>query len=242
MTDLASAHVLVLGATGGLGGAIARSLAAAGSRLTLSGRDASRLAALATELGDSVVTTVVADLTRPDGPASAVRAAVDAASDPSSRPLTGVVNAAGVVAFGPVAELDDDTLDEVLLLDLVAPIRLARAAVGVLPDGGFLVQVSAVVAERAMPGMAAYSAAKAGLTAFDAALGTEARRRRIRVLDVRPPHTETGLTTRAIAGQAPRLPQGLTPEAVADRVIRALLDDERDLPSTAFTASPPTPS
>lgn len=242
MTDLASAHVLVLGATGGLGGAIARSLAAAGSRLTLSGRDASRLEALATELGDAVVTTVVADLTRPDGPASAVRAAVDAASGPSSRPLTGVVNAAGVVAFGAVGDLDDDTLDEVLLLDLVAPIRLARAAVGVLPEGGFLVQVSAVVAERAMPGMAAYSAAKAGLTAFDAALATEARRRRIRVLDVRPPHTETGLTTRAIAGQAPRLPQGLTPGAVADRVVRALLDDERDLPSTAFTAGPPTPS
>ncbi|GAA2166756.1 short-subunit dehydrogenase [Humibacillus xanthopallidus] len=242
MTDLASAHVLVLGATGGLGGAIARSLAAAGSRLTLSGRDESRLAALATELGDAVVTTVVADLTRPDGPASAVRAALGAASGPSPRPLTGVVNAAGVVALGPVEELDDDTLDEVLLLDLVAPIRLARAAVGVLPEGGFLVQVSAIVAERAMPGMAAYSAAKAGLTAFDAALATEARRRRIRVLDVRPPHTETGLTTRAIAGQAPRLPQGLTPEAVADRVVRALLDDERDLPSTAFTAAPPTPS
>jgi short-subunit dehydrogenase len=236
VTDLASAHVLVLGATGGLGWAIAGSLAAARCRLTLSGRAPARLEGLATELGDAVVTPVVADLTRPDGPASAVRASVDAA------PLTGVVNAAGVVAFGPVEELDDDTLDEVLLLDLVAPIRLARAAVGALPEGGFLVQVSAVVAERAMPGMAAYSAAKAGLTAFDAALATELRRRRIRVLDVRPPHTETGLTTRPIAGQAPRLPQGLTPEVVADRVVQALREDERDLPSTAFTAAPPTPS
>ncbi|GAA1976644.1 hypothetical protein GCM10009817_16170 [Terrabacter lapilli] len=234
MTDLGSAHVLVLGATGGLGGAIARRLAASGARLTLSGRDEDRLRSLAAQLGevgpDAVVTTVAADLTRPDGPSSVVRAAHDAA------PLTGVVNAAGVVAFGTVEDLDDDTLDEVLLLDLVAPIRLARAAIGVLPEGGFLAQVSAVVAEKAMPGMAAYSAAKAGLTAFDAALATELRRRRIRVLDARPPHTETGLAARPVAGEAPRLPQGLDPDAVAARVVQALAGDERDLPSSAFTA------
>src|SRR6478735_4910920 len=205
VTDLAAAHVLVLGATGGLGGAIARRLVASGARVSLSGRDETRLQALADELG-------------------------------AAAPLTGVVNAAGVVAFGAVEDLDDDTLDEVLLLDLVAPIRLARAALGVIPEGGFLAQVSAVVAEKAMPGMAAYSAAKAGLTAFDAALATELRRRRIRVLDVRPPHTETGLATRPVAGEAPRLPQGLDPDAVAERVVRALADDERDLPSTAFTA------
>jgi short-subunit dehydrogenase len=230
VTDLASAHVLVLGATGGLGSAIARRLVASGARVSLSGRDGARLEALADELGTAVVTVVAADLTMPDGPASVVRAAsADAA-------LTGVVNAAGVAAFGPVEDLDDDTLDEVLLLDLVAPIRLARAALAVIPEGGFLAQVSAVVAEKAMPGMAAYSAAKAGLTAFDAALATELRRRRIRVLDVRPPHTETGLATRPVAGEAPRLPQGLDPDAVAERVVRALADDERDLPSTAFTA------
>jgi len=230
VTDLASAHVLVLGATGGLGSAIARRLVASGARVSLSGRDGARLEALADELGTAVVTVVAADLTMPDGPASVVRAAsADAA-------LTGVVNAAGVVAFGPVEDLDDDTLDEVLLLDLVAPIRLARAALAVIPEGGFLAQVSAVVAEKAMPGMAAYSASKAGLTAFDAALATELRRRRIRVLDVRPPHTETGLATRPVAGEAPRLPQGLDPDAVAERVVRALADDERDLPSTAFTA------
>jgi short-subunit dehydrogenase len=228
VTDLAAAHVLVLGATGGLGSAIARRLVASGARVSLSGRDETRLAALADELGSAVVVTVAADLTMPDGPAAVVGAASTAAA------LVGVVNAAGVVAFGSVADLDDDTLDEVLLLDLVAPIRLARAALAVLPEGGFLAQVSAVVAEKAMPGMAAYSAAKAGLTAFDSALATEVRRRRIRVLDVRPPHTETGLATRPVSGEAPRLPPGLDPAAVAERVVLALVDDERDLPSSAF--------
>ncbi|RKT77735.1 short-subunit dehydrogenase [Terracoccus luteus] len=232
MTDLASAHVLVLGATGGLGAPIARRLVAAGARVSLSARDGSKLAALADELGDSVVTTVAVDLTLPPGPGQAVETAHGAA------PLTGVVNAAGVVAFGPAAELDDDTLDELLLLDLVAPVRLVRAAAAVLPEGGFIAQVSAVVAEKAMPGMAAYSAAKAGLTAFDAAAATELRRRKVRVLDVRPPHTETGLATRPVAGEAPRLPRGLAPDAVAARIVAAIADDERDLPAEAFSDRP----
>ena len=55
VTDLAAAHVLVLGATGGLGGAIARRLVASGARVSLSGRDETRLQALADELGAAVV-------------------------------------------------------------------------------------------------------------------------------------------------------------------------------------------
>ena len=95
------------------------------------------------------------------------------AADPLARALevAGLPTARWIVAFGAVENLDDDTLDEVLLLDLVAPVRLARTAIGVLPEGGFLVQVSAVVAEKAMPGMAAYSAAKAGIAvAFGTAI------------------------------------------------------------------------
>ncbi|WP_225753917.1 SDR family oxidoreductase [Actinotalea sp. Marseille-Q4924] len=228
MTALDSAHVLVVGATGGLGSAISRRLADRGARLSLSARSADRLDALAGELGDAVVGTHAADMTFPAAPADVVGAAS------AARALDGVVFAAGVVAFGPVTELDDDVLDALLLLNLVAPVRLARAAVPVLADGGFLANVSAVVAERPTAGMAAYSAAKAGLTGFDAALAHELRRRRVRVLDIRPPHTETGLAGRPIAGQAPPLGQGLAPDDVAARVVRAVEADERDLPASAF--------
>ena len=85
-----------------------------------------------------------------------------------------------------------------------------------------------------MKGMAAYSASKGGLTAFDAAASGEFRRRRIRVLDVRPVHTETGLAERPIAGHPPKLPAGADPAAVARRIVRAITDDERELPSAAF--------
>jgi short-subunit dehydrogenase len=227
MTDLDGSHVLVLGATGGLGSAIARRLAGFGARLTLTGRSSARLDELAGDLGGAVVGTAAADLSRPGDPERVVKLA-------AAHGLTGVVYAAGVVAFGPVAELDDDVFDELLLTNLVAPVRVARAAIPHLPEGGFLAQISAVVAERPAAGMAAYSATKAGLTAFGAATAHELRRKRIRVIDVRPPHTETGLAGRPIAGTAPGLRPGLEPAAVADRIVRAIADDERDLPAAAF--------
>ena len=71
-----------------------------------------------------------------------------------------------------------------------------------------IVNISAIVAEMPTAGMAAYSASKAALTAFDRAGGRELRREGIRVVDVRPPHLDTGLENRPIAGEPPRLPQG----------------------------------
>ena len=56
----------------------------------------------------------------------------------------------------------------------------------------------------------------------------------IRIVDARPGHTETGLATRAIAGTAPAFPTGLDPDAVAQRIVTAIADGEKDLPSTAF--------
>ena len=228
MTSLDGAHVLVIGATGGLGAAVGRELAANGAALTLSGRSADRLATLAAECGDAVLATAVGDLVDPEFPAELFALAAE------GRPLTGVVFAAGVVAFGEVADLDDDVLDQLMLVNLMAPIRVARGAARNLPAGGFLLNISAVVAEQPMKGMAAYSATKAGLTAFDRAAAAELRRRRIRVIDVRPAHTETGLAQRPIAGQPPRLPTGSDPVDVARRIVRAIVDDEAEVPSSAF--------
>jgi NAD(P)-dependent dehydrogenase (short-subunit alcohol dehydrogenase family) len=163
-----------------------------------------------------------------------VRPSTIVAEASSGGPLTGLVLAAGVVAFGDVIDLDDDVLDDLLLLNLIGPIRAIRAATPHLAEGGFVVQLSAVVAERPMAGMAAYSASKAGLTAFGAAAGAELRRRKVRLVDVRPPHTETGLADRPLAGAAPRLKDGLAPDAVAERILRAIVDGERSLASDAF--------
>ncbi|UIK89886.1 SDR family NAD(P)-dependent oxidoreductase [Arthrobacter polaris] len=228
MTQLRDAHLLVVGATGGLGAAICRSLRDEGARLTLAGRNEAKLAALAQELGTAVVTTVSADLSRPEGPAAVAASLAEGSS------IDGVIYAAGVVAFGPLEELDDDTFDELLLLNFIAPVRLLRSLLPQLNPGSVVVHLSAVVAEHPMKGMAAYSAVKSALTGFSAAMGAELRRRKVRVLDVRPPHTQTGLHTRPIAGISPQLGPGLDPDAVARRIVEAIAADETDLPAASF--------
>ena len=222
--DLDGRNFLVVGATGELGSRIARELHSRGASLTLSGRDGVRLRQIADQLGAAYV---AADLTLLDGPAGIADALGESMLD-------GVVYAAGVVAFGPLAELDEDTLDELLLTNFVGYARLLRALIPRLGKGAQVVQLSAVVAESPTAGMAAYSASKAALSAFGKAAALELRRSGIRVLDVRPPHTETGLATRPIDGQAPRLPQGKDPDAVARRIVEAIAAGERDLPSSSF--------
>lgn len=130
----------------------------------------------------------------------------------------------------------------------MGPVRLMRAAVphlreavsagrdgGGAPGGAFVLNVSAVIAESPVAGMAAYGATKAGLRSFDAAMARELRSARIRVIDARPPHTESGLADHPIAGTAPRLPRGLLPDDVARRLVDGIVAGERDLPSSAFT-------
>lgn len=222
--NLDGASVVLAGASGGLGSAIGAHLSEAGARLTLFGRDDSRLAGTGLE-GERVV----GDLGDPD----ACKAAVDAALSSHGR-LDGVVNAAGTVAFGEVEGLSDEVIEALLVANLVGPIRLMRAALPRLEEGGFLANISAIVAEHPTAGMAFYSATKAALTAFDHALARELRRRRLDVLDIRPPHTETGLANRPLAGTAPSLPEGLAPDVVARKVVEAIQAGARDLPSNAF--------
>jgi len=126
-------------------------------------------------------------------------------------------------------------MEELFLTNTFVPIFLAKAAMGSLSTGGVLVNISGVIAEQNLPGMATYGASKAALKSFNEGFGREARRSKVRVLDVRPPHTETGLADRAIEGEAPKMPEGLSPQSVAFRIVAAIADGESDLPASAFT-------
>ena len=128
--------------------------------------------------------------------------------------LDGLVHAAGVVAFGALVDTDDAVLEELFLTNVVGPLVVLRRVLPLLQESrGFVVNLSAVVAERPLPGMVAYSASKAALSAAGAALRTELRRSGVSVLDVRPPHTETGLAGRPLAGRRRGCPRGSTPTA-----------------------------
>jgi cyclic-di-GMP-binding biofilm dispersal mediator protein len=164
----------------------------------------------------------VADLTVDGEPERIVEASADELGG-----LDVLVCAIGAVAFGPARDLDDDTLRALVEVNALAPARLTRAGAARMDRGGVIANVSAIVADLPTAGMAAYSASKAALTAFDRAVARELRREGIRVLDVRPPLLATGLEGRPIAGRPPRLPEGRDPAEWARRVADAIEEDGR---------------
>jgi cyclic-di-GMP-binding biofilm dispersal mediator protein len=224
--DLRSSSVLVLGGSGALGSRIATLLAAEGALITVAGRSGDRLGAVARGIPGAA--TSVFDLSNPHD----AHIPVDAAITAHGR-LDGVVNAAGVVAFGLLTDTDPEVIDEVIAVDLTGPLHLYRYAIPRM-EGGFIVNLSGIVATMPTAGMATYSAAKAGLSAATVALTRELRRIGITVMDARPPHTETGLVGRAIAGEAPRLPVGASPDVVAKRIVAGIISGERILESDSF--------
>lgn len=225
--ELRGASVLVAGASGGLGAPVTRLLLERGAVVTAFVRRAQGV----DEAGLAVAATVTGDIAATGDCERAVEVAVNAGGGR----LDGVVNAAGVVAFGALLDTDDATLESLFATNVLGPLRLVRAAAPRLTPGGFVLNVSAVVAEAPVAGMAVYSAAKAALTAADVAVARELRRQRVTLIDARPPHTETGLANRPIAGTPPRLPAGLDPEVVAARLVAAIEADEREVPAAAFT-------
>ncbi len=215
-------RVLLLGGSGELGSRIAAELRQRGATVLGTGRHPDGLA-------DRTGSDSLRFDLRKDDPAELIARAVATLGG-----LDGIINAAGVVAFGPLEDLSDEALDELVATDFTGPLRVLRAALPHLEDG-FWVGITGVVAEQPIGGMAAYSAVKAGLSAATRALARELRRRRIHVLDARPPHTETGLAGRPIEGATPPLPAGLDPDHVARRIVEGLAAGERELPSTAFS-------
>lgn len=228
MTSLSDSVVLVVGASGGLGSRISALLAEAGGTVIRAGGSSASLTG---------PDAFLADL-RQVGSAAAL---VDAAFAAHGR-LDGLVIAAGVVAFGPVNELTGETVRDLFTVNATAPIDLILAALPHLTESAkaghdpFIVTLTGVVSESPTAGLAAYSASKSALASFVQAASRELRRSGIRILDARPGHTETGLATRPIAGTAPAFPTGYVPDDVAARIVRAIADEEKDLPSTAFTA------
>lgn len=200
--------VAVVGSTGVLGAEIARALTARGATVVRAGRR-----------GDVDVVVDLQDAGSGD-------ALVAHARDRHGR-LDGVVIAAGVVTFGALADTDDEVIEEVFLTNAIGPLWLARRVIPELIETrGFLVHLSGVVASQPVAGMAAYSASKAAMAAGLAALSRELRRAGVLVCDAQPPHTETGLATRPLAGHAPAMPRGLDPAVVAERVVAAIEHDE----------------
>ena len=217
--DFAQKVALIAGGTGGLGRALTTELRSRGCLVVTVSR---------TQTTDP--THLVADLRSPESATAVVNDVIA-----KHGALNIVINAMGVVAFGEISTTSVDTIEEVFLTNTFGHFFLMQAALNHVQQGSVLVGISGVIAEQNLPGMSVYGASKAAVRSFDEALAREARKAGVRVIDTRPPHTETDLASRAVAGTAPKFPVGLDPTAVAQRIVQAIADGETDLPSTAFT-------
>lgn len=212
MIDINGKRVLLTGAAGGLGRAIARALHAKGAKLVLSGRNAVALQALANELSAQVITCDLAD-------AADIARLVAAAGE-----IDILVANAGIAGTASIADFSTTEIDHLLDVNLRAPILLSQTLIGPMKQrgGGHLVFVSSMAGKGASPLQSLYSASKFGLRGFTQCLRMDLRSSNIGVSTIFPGMIrDAGMF--ANAGVPP--PPGVgtnTSEEVAQAVVRAI--------------------
>ena len=191
MFDLTGMTALVTGASGGLGRAIAKSLAGQGARLALSGSNAEKLTAFRAELGGDHV-AVPANLSDP----IAVDALVPAATEALGGKLDILINNAGVTRDNLLMRMKDEEFEDVIRINLEAAFRLMRAAAKPMMKARFgrIISITSVVGVTGNPGQANYVASKAGLIGMTKAVAQELASRNITVNAVAPGFMTSAMT------------------------------------------------
>jgi 3-oxoacyl-[acyl-carrier protein] reductase len=191
MFDLTGKVALVTGASGGIGGAIARALHAQGATVVLSGTKVEALDKLADELGSRAYTVAcnLSDIASVEALPKAAEAAAGAAIDI-------LVNNAGITKDNLFMRMKDDEWDQVLAVNLTAAFRLSRAVLrGMMKKRwGRIIQITSVVGTTGNPGQGNYAAAKAGLVGMSKSLAAEVASRNITVNAVAPGFIQTAMT------------------------------------------------
>ncbi len=193
-----SPAVLVFGAYGGIGGALAGRLARAGVDLMLSGRDPERLASLSGAVGGRTHAADARDF-------GAVEEAVDATLDAFGR-LDGVVNAAGSLLLKPAHLTRPEEWEATVATNLTSAFAVLRAAAGAMVrrGGGAVVLVSTAAARIGLPNHEAMAAAKGGIDALVRSAAATYGSKGIRVNAVAPGLVDTPLTARITGSESAR--------------------------------------
>jgi 3-oxoacyl-[acyl-carrier protein] reductase len=190
MFDLTGQRALVTGASGGIGGAIARALHAQGAIVALSGTRAAALLSLAADLGDRAH-VLPADLAQPDEPDRLIKDA-----DSTLGQIDILVNNAGVTRDGLAVRMRDEDWQAVLDINVTAGFKLIRAALrGMLRRRhGRIVSITSVVGVAGNPGQANYAASKAAMIGMSKSIAAEVAARGITVNCIAPGFIGTAMT------------------------------------------------
>lgn len=231
-TAFAGRHVLVTGATRGIGWAIAQAFAAQGATLSLCGRDTELLEQRRETLGGRTA-AFAADLTNAAAAEAMVRQAIAA-----NGAIDILVNNAGYGASQPFAKMTTEHWDQMLAVNLSSVFHVTRAAIGSMLErnAGRIINIASTAGVSGWPYIAAYCAAKHGVVGLTRALAREYAARGITVNAICPGYVDTDMTVATIENVvrktgrsaddvrediAKRNPQGrlIQPEEIADTAI-----------------------
>ena len=220
---LTGKHVVVTGASSGIGEAIAKELGRAGCKVTIVARRLELLDKLAAEIGNGCH-AIAHDLSSP-------AKALDwiAAAEQANGPIEILINNAGMAHTGPSIEASPEFLEMLLNLNFVVPLKVTRHLLPqmVAANSGAIVNVASVAGLLPMPWQTYYSATKAGLGGFSEALRGELLRTGVQVLSVYPGPVKTPMAEGAYAavggrsGMAGAMPEGTT-EELATKIRKAI--------------------
>ncbi|SHG40736.1 3-oxoacyl-[acyl-carrier-protein] reductase [Cognatishimia maritima] len=227
MFDLTGKSALVTGASGGIGGAIAKALHAAGANVGLSGTRVEPLEALAAELGDRAF-VLPCNL----GDAEAVTALPKQAIEAMGG-LDILVNNAGITKDQIFMRMSDEEWQQVIDVNLTSAMRLCRAVMRPMMKArwGRIINISSIVGATGNPGQVNYAASKAGMVGMTKSIAYEVASRGITANAVAPGFIATAMTDKltddqkeAINKQIPSNRMG-TPEEIAAAVLYLASDE-----------------
>lgn len=226
MSRFTNKVALITGGGTGIGRAVAKAMVAEGARVVVAGRREEPLLELSSEFPDAI-RYVMTDLTEKGAPANAVRFAIEQFGR-----LDILVNNAGMGALGPLADLDDDAIQQTFAVNVEGLLITTREAISYLSkNGGAIVNISSTLAQASMPGTAAYAGSKAAMERITSALAVELGPQGIRVNSVAPGVTKTDMSATApqemIEGMVAQTPLGRIgePEDIARAVAFLASDD-----------------
>lgn len=222
MFDLTGKRALVTGATGGLGGEIARLLHKQGASVALSGTRAEKLESLAVELGDRVAVT---PCNLSDG--EAVDALPKQAAEALGGPIDILIANAGITKDGLLMRMKQEDFDDVIKINLESYFRLAKACLRPMMKArsGRIIGITSIVGVTGNPGQTNYAASKAGMIGFSKSLAQEVASRGITVNCIAPGFIRSPMTDALNDAQK---------EATLSRIPAAKLGEGSDIAAGAL--------
>lgn len=221
--NLQGARILLAGASGGIGGATARALAARGARLCLAGRRRDSLNALAEEIGNGAF-TVSGDIAAENGRRALVSGALNGFGG-----LDLLVNAAGVLDFVPFDDHDSGAVERIFRTNTIGPMLLTQALLPALRESrGRIVNVGSIFGSIAFPYFAAYSASKFALRGFSQALRRELADSGVGVTYVAPRATRTACNSEAVLRMGAATGMNMDEPAVVARALVRAVEKDKD--------------